>query len=389
MRSAYNETSLYNLFVLKEVKRWWKHGLIQDGQYNTIRENYICPLFHPNFIIRILLFIAGMIALSGVTGTFMLFMTAFDPGVEVWSFASILYGVGAFFFLKYVFINNKHYKSGITEILLYHAIGYTFGGLMGLTDFNVHFMLFTGVIVLSFAAYRYVDLLTTLAATLTLAGLVFYEFYNMGGIFQQIIPFVIILFFTPLYFIARSLKQKPSSWLWTQNLIIIEAISLLLIYAGGNYLVVRELSIALMDLVLEEGQDIPFAILFYGLTLLIPVIYLYLGIKKKDVILLRVSLILVALSVFTFKYYYGFHHPEITLTVAGALLLIISYVLFNYLKIIRGGFTRDNLLSEKWSSMNVEAFVVSQTLGGNQVKANDQFKGGGGEFGGGGASGSF
>ncbi len=387
MRSAYNETSLYNLMVVKEAKRWWKHSLISSDQFNAIREVYKSQLFHPNFIIRILLFIATQFALGGVSGLFFLFLGGI--GEDGLSIASIFYGIGTFFFLKYIFINNHHFKSGVTEALLYHAIAYTLGGLMVLADFNVHFVFIISIIALTFAAIRYLDLVTTFLAILTFAGMIFYEFYTMGGLFKQIIPFVFILSFTPIYFITKRIKTRYEFKFWTHNLLIVESISLLLIYFAGNYLVVRELSINMMDLVLEEGQVIPFAIIFLALTVLIPIAYLYFGIKNKDVVLLRVSLMVIAFSVFTFKYYYGFGHPEITLTVAGAMLLIIAYVLFNYLKILRNGFTRENLLSEKWAEANIQAFVVSQTLGGNQIKTDNGFKGGGGEYGGGGASGSF
>ena len=138
MRSAYNEMNLYNLMVVKEAKRWWKHGLISSDQFNAIREAYKSQLFHPNFIIRILLFIATLFALGGVSGLFFLFLGGI--GEDGLSIASIFYGIGTFFFLKYIFINNHHFKSGVTEALLYHAIGYTLGGLMVLADFNVHFM---------------------------------------------------------------------------------------------------------------------------------------------------------------------------------------------------------------------------------------------------------
>jgi uncharacterized membrane protein YgcG len=152
---------------------------------------------------------------------------------------------------------------------------------------------------------------------------------------------------------------------------------------------VRELSIALMGVIMTPGQDIPLAFLFYGFTVIIPVLYLYFGIKNKDIVLLRISLIVVAASVFTFKYYYNFGHPEITLTIAGAIILLISIAVLNYLKTMRNGFTRDLLLTEKWGAANLEAFVVSQTMGGNTIKTDSGFKGGGGTFGGGGASGDF
>lgn len=388
MKSAYNETGLYNLAVLKESKRWMKQQLIEENQFQKISEAYKSPFYHPNFIIRILLFIAALFALSGVTGLFTVFII--DIGEKAISTGCIIYGIVSFIFLEKVFIeNNHHYKSGVTEALLYHACGFTIGGVAVLFEFNEHAWLFACLIILTFAAVRYLDLVCTLLATLSFAGILFYEFYNLGGIFQQVIPFVFILAFTPLYFVAKKLKKNNALKFWFNNLLIVESVSLLLIYAAGNYLVVRELSIELMGLYLEEGNDIPFAFIFYTLTVLIPVVYLYFGIKNKDMVLLRVSLIVLAFSVFTFKYYFSLGHPEITFTVAGVILLVISIALLNYLKKQRNGFTHENILSEKWGNLNAEAFIISQTMGGNRVVVDDTMKGGGGEFGGGGATGGY
>jgi hypothetical protein len=390
MRSAYNETWLDNLAVIKESKRWMKQHFISDEQFQKITEAHTSSFYHPNFIIRILLFVATLFALSGVTGLFTLFILNFKDSDLFISFACLFYGLGSFFFLEKVFIqNNHHYKSGVNEALIYHACGFTIGGIVGISDFNEHTGYIAAVIILTFAAVRYLDLVCTVLAILSLAWLVFYEFYAMGGILQQVIPFVFILFFTAAYFLIIRVKKKSDFKYWSDNLLIAETLSLLFIYAAGNYLVVRELSIEMMDMYLEEGSDIPFAFIFYGLTVLIPVGYLYFGIKNKNMVLLRVSLIVLAFSVFTFKYYYSFGHPEITFTLAGLILIGISIFLLNYLKIIRNGFTRENILAEKWGNANVEAFIISQTMGGNQVSAQKQFEGGGGSFGGGGATGSY
>lgn len=388
MRSAYNEEGLNTLTLVKEAKRWRKQDWITKAQSSAISDSYKSPFYHPNFIIRMVLFIATLIALSGVTGLFLVFLN--DIGEVGLSVASVAYGVGSFFFMKKVFIEGSHhYKSGVTEALLYHACGYTLAGLGNLTDFNPHLMIVVSLLVFSFAAIRYLDLISTLAAMVAFAGLLFYEFYNMGGIFQQIIPFLFIACFTPLYWFAKRLKKKKECWIWNHNLMMVESVSLLLIYLAGNYLVVRELSVNMMNLNLEPGENIPFAWIFYGLTVMLPMAYLFFGIKNKDVILLRVSLVLFACSVLTFKYYYSFGHPEISLTIAGAILLAIALALFNYLKINRNGFTRENLLAEKWGDVNIQAFIISQTLGGNQVTTDGTTQPCGGEFSGGGASGGF
>jgi hypothetical protein len=242
-------------------------------------------------------------------------------------------------------------------------------------------------LVFSIAAFRYIDLIATACAFASLAYLLFYVLYDAGGYMQQIIPMAVITLFTPLYFAVKKIKTYAAANPWRPCLTLLEALSLLLIYAAGNYFVVRELSLELMDLVIEEGQDIPFAYVFYFLTVAIPVGYLYFGIKRKNLVLIRVSLMAIAFSVFTFKYYFSLGHPEISLTSAGAVLLAVSLLLFRYLKTPKHGYTRENVLREKWADMNVESFVIAQSLGGNTVTVPET--GGGGDFAGGGSTDSF
>ena len=388
MNSAYNPVSVYHLAVIKETKRWAKHSFITDEQFAEINKEYKTPSYHPNFIIRILLFLATLLALSGMSGILGGMFAQAGETIIFWG--CIVYGIVSFVVLEKMLIANNHFKSGVTEAVLYHACAFTIGGVAGLTGFNdPQLWLFACFIVFSFAAFRYLDLLTTVAAAGSLAGILFYNCFEAGGIFKQIIPFVFIFSFSSLYFFVRKLKSKDSVRIWNANLLMLEIICLLLIYSGGNYLVVRELSVNLMNLSLNEGENIPFAFLFYMLTVGIPIGYLYAGIKNKDMALLRVSLILLAFSVFTFKYYYSLGHTEIMLLFAGSLLIMAAIALMRYLKIMRHGFTGENILSSKWANLNVEAFVISQTMGGNQAEVVKTTAGGGGSFGGGGSSDSF
>jgi hypothetical protein len=382
---AYNTNWLFNLSVIKEAKRWSKQNLISADQYSAIKESHPSGFYHPNLVIRILLFIATLIALAGVTGLIGLIMLdAIEDYIEV---LCIFYGLGSWIFLEMVFVKNSHYKSGVNEALLYHSIGWTIGGVAGTAGFNEEAVIVTCLIVFSFAAIRYADLICTACGFASFAYLVFHELYAAGGIFQQIIPIVFIIVFTPVYFMIIKAKKIKNWDLWGDCLILIEALSLLTIYAAGNYFVVRELSENLMSLYIEPGKDIPFAWLFYALTVIIPITYLYFGITKKNIVLLRVSLVAVAFSVFTFKYYFSLGHPEITLTLAGAILLTLALYLFRFLKTPRFGYTRETLLKEKWADANPEAFIISQTLGGNKVTMESPADlGGGGTTGGGGSS---
>jgi hypothetical protein len=393
MRSAYNSIWLYNLGIVKEAKTWLKSGVISAESFNLIAGEYKSGFYHPNVMIRLLLFVATLIGLAGVTGILVLmFQDALD---EIGPYLSIVYGVGSLFILELVFIgNNNHYKSGVTEALLYHSIAFICIGASSMFGFQsseseLYWIFFVCMVVFSFSAFRYLDLISTICALGCFAYLVFFIMYNIGGIVQQLIPIVFIAIFTPMYFLAVSLKKNSAVHLWNSCILVLEVLSLIFIYAAGNYFVVRELSVSMMSLEIAPGEDIPLAFVFYLLTVLIPITYLFFGIRNKDVVLLRVSLAALAFSVFTFKYYYSLGHHEITFTASGILLLAISFYLFRLLKTPKNGFTRENVLHEKWAASNPEAFIISQTLGGNKVTVDESFQGGGGTFGGGGSSGNY
>ena len=388
MSHAYHEEGITNLGIIKDAGSLHKSHWLTVSQLNAITATYPSPVYHPNFIVRILLFIVTLLGLSGITGLFALAVA--DAGETIIAIACIMYGSISLYLLEHFFIRDKkHFKSGVNEALLYHSCAFIVGGLIVLFDLEERTALWISLAVLSAVSYRYLDLISTLAALLIFSYLILSHLYDWGEIWRQVIPFTFIIIFTIIYWQIKSFNRKTNSPSWRYNLLIVETYSLLMIYLAGNYFVVRELSVNMMDLQLAEGENIPFAYLFYAFTIIIPFLYLFFGIHRKDIVILRTSLLVLAMSVFTFKYYYGFNQPEITLTIAGIAVLVITLMMFNYLKVLRNGFTRENLVPEKWSNLNAEAFIISQTLGGNQVKTPEGFEGQGGEFGGGGSTGSF
>jgi len=389
INSAYSVQWVSNLQLIKQAKRWYKSGMIEQDQFNTISEAYKVPLFHPNIVIRILLFIATLFATSGASGVIILM---FSEGGEIMiSIICILFAIASFIILERVFIKKNHYKSGVTEGIAYMACGFMIGGIGGLFDFdNITVIQLACLLIFSFASFRYLDLLLMLAFMVTFSWILFYQCYEAGGVFKHIIPFVFMIVFSGFYFLIRKYKKRNDLTLWIDNLLVLEVCSLILIYAGGNYLVVRELSVNMMDLVLEPGEDIPFAWLFIFFTIALPVGYFWAGIKTRNSVLIRVALGVIAFSVFTVKYYFLPDNTEVFMMIVGGMLIMAGIILLRYLKQLRNGFTSENLLNSAWANLNVEAFIISQTMGGNQPeKINITETGGGGDSGGGGASSSF
>lgn len=383
-RFAYGTTGLQNLGLVKECKGWRRDGWIDEAQFRTIATAYASPLYHPNMMIRLLLFVATLLALFGVTGILALF---FGNLHEDFIFLGcVLYGAAGWAAAEKFFIARQHYKSGVTEALIYHGCGFSIGGVAGLSDGNPHLSLVAATVVFAWAALRYLDVVCTVAATAAFGGFLFYELYNITAL-RVFIPLFFLVAFLPVYWVFHKAKRRETLVAWRLQFAVVESVSLLVIYAAGNYLVVRMLSESLLDMNLEVGEDIPLAPVFYFTTVAIPLLYLAVGIGKKDVVLLRVSLFAIAFSVFTFKYYFSLGHPEITLTAAGAVLLLMTLAVLRYLKTIRYGFTREGLSSSRWAALQAEALVISQTLGGAQQPQGKNF--GGGTSGGAGAQTSF
>ena len=98
---------------------------------------------------------------------------------------------------------------------------------------------------------------------------------------------------------------------------------------------------------------------------------------------------MLAAIVFTVKYYYALAPIEIEMALGGSILIVIAYVLVQYLQQPKYGFTStapaDQQMTDK---LNIEALIIAETYGGVQ-EGNNATNFGGGGFGGGGASGDF
>ena len=171
-------------------------------------------------------------------------------------------------------------------------------------------------------------------------------------------------------------------------LIVAQIVSLIVLYAAGNYYIVQTLSDELNG---GSGKPIPFGIIFWTWTIILPLIYVGFGIRKKDVILLRTGLLLIAAAVITFRNYYHILPIGTALTIAGAVMLGIAYSVMKYLKTPKYGFTcAEPDDADLMDHIKVESLIVAETFStAPAAPANDGSKFGGGDFGGGGSSSTF
>lgn len=387
---AYNLAEVEKKKVLLEAEDLFKSKLLSQEQWDQIRKQYATRLYTPTIFVKVLFFIFSITGMMTVFGPFtQLFSDMGETGYRILSF---VLGMLILFVTEKPLIKDRHhFKSGATEAGIYSSLSMIAFAILGSDPPHIITIAIVWFLLTAFAAIRYLNLLALVAAIGFMGWIIFQILTSIGGMAEALMPFVFMVTFGTVYWYSITLQAKGTNVIFDDQFVVVKSLALLLFYVGGNYFVVRELSISLMDLQLAPSEDIPFAIVFYLLTALVPVGYIYWGIKQKSILFIRIGLLTLALSAITFKYYFSLAHPMLTVTICGAMLIVTALVLFNYLKQIRNGFTREILLQDKWRSSDLTAIIASQTLGGHQmnVPANEEVVFKGGSFGGAGAGGDW
>lgn len=404
---AYNQTVINNISILKKARKWYALNLLKRDQLELANKKYPMNIYNPNLFIKIGLFIFTLFAILALLGLFALFFftgrNSLD-GEKLFSIvAPIIFTVACIFTLEKFIKAKMIYRSGVDEALLYAAIVFLYSALYFMINyvspkFTENDLLLLLLIIfpfIAFAAIRYIDTIVTIAAFIIFYAIWFLFILKIGTVAKLIMPFAMMILSILIYRVVK--KQQLNSKLigWKNGLITCEAIAMIVFYLAGNYFVIRESSIEFFNLELSKGEDVPLAILFYVFTAIVPIIYIYLGLNKKNKISLWIGLLLVVLSALTFKYYFSLGHPEISLTIAGIIMIAIAYVSIRYLKTDKHGITfKEEIDEDNFLKTNAEALAIVQTFShtgdANQevVQGNkDTF--GGGNFGGAGSGSDF
>ncbi|MGB3946688.1 MAG: hypothetical protein WBM13_01780 [Bacteroidia bacterium] len=401
---AYNQEFINNLAIVKKAKQWYARNLISDLQMITIQKKYTANFYNPNLFVKIGLFVFTCVAISAALGFYTLFCFTVSNGLEHSDlfpvFTCMLFAALCFVGLE-LFVRNKLvYRSGVDEALLYSALGFILSGILYSIDYYYYnTTLVSALVFLPFvviASIRYTDTIVTIVTVICLYIILFYLFLKLGAIAKLIMPFFLMLVSASLYFVVKKLKQKEALLAWKKCLIAIECITMIVFYLACNYFVIRETSISFFNMDLNEGEDIPLAFVFYLLTALVPMAYVFMGLKNKDKISLWIGLLLVAVAAFTFKYYFSLGHPEISLTIAGVVMILIAYTSIRYLKTDKHGVTfKEDIDEDNFLKTNAEALLIAQSFS-KQVYSSPQPDNnlggadlGGGDFGGAGSGGNY
>ena len=384
---AYNKTWLYNLFIRSEVEVAFDEHCITKEEKENIGIKYTAAFYSPNIFIRIGLFILTTIILIFSLGLIaLLFINAIEDAAGG---IAIFFAILVFAALEFMLKAKNHYQSGVDDALLWGAAISLFCGIVLPHNMDGLTTCLVGFIISLICAARYADRLMTSLCFISFLGIVFFISIKAGDIAKAVLPFIIMAISFITYFLVKKKNHAGTFNVYGACMVIVEIVCLFTLYAAGNYWVVRELSDSMFNLHLQPGQSIPFGFVFWGFTILIPMIYLLFGIKNKDAVLLRVGLILVAAIVFTVRYYHAVLALEIAMLLGGAILIVIAWALTRYLQVPKHGFTKDELSTRNvMDNMHIESLVLAETFS-QQPQINEGTQFGGGSFGGGGTSGDF
>ena len=389
---AYNTTWLDNLLVQQETDKALRHQTIGPEEAQAIKTRYPVGFYTPNLFIRIAFFLLTVVIVSFTLGILSLLFIG-GGGLVEWGIVVLLLGLFVYIALEFFIKSKHHYRSGIDDALLWLSAGFLLIGVNAIHGLSYTANAILLLIVTLYLSLRFANAVMSLAATIFLLAVIFLLYIKLGAVAKATTPFLMLLVCGGLYAglqqAARRTEWKHYSFCCTLCTIVV----LVCFYLAGNYYAVREASNAMFDLHLREGQGIPAGWFFWIWTLTIPVVYIFRGIQKKDPLLLRVGLLLIAALVFTIRTYYHLLPIETAMVAGGLVLLVTAYSLMRYLKTPRHGFTAKQADDPHFmDKLQVESLIIAETFHPAPPATptpESGFSFGGGSGSGGGASGGF
>ena len=384
---AFNKSLLENTFLIAEAKELKQKNFITKADVDAIEKDLPTLKQQTNLLVRFGFFLLGSFLYSSIIGMFsMVFMQALDSNYEWVLFVNAIIGfAGCEFFSRVNFRNfglDNAFVLG-AQIALIAAFG------VMTESFLVGFGVMSIIAII--CCLRYVNAFSALMSCFGIIGFFCTLIIENKIIPMLYLPFILFLLSTIFYFFYIKGRNMQSFIYYKNSLQMVQIFSLLLGYFSLNYLVVRELSVELMNIVVSGANDIPFAFLFYGFTFIIPIIYIIYALKSKDKIMLYIGFLTLCFSFFTIRYYYSIIPIEIALILAGIILFALTYWSIKLLKNKESGLTFKPDHGNNKNALSVaELLIINSEINVNPVAPVEQnINFGGGDFSGGGSSGSF
>jgi hypothetical protein len=385
---AHDKSLLNNLSLLEEANSLQAGGFISKEQNTLIKKNLSGFKRHDNILVRLGFFLLGSFLYVSICGTFSLM--GIDGGQTFWKICFYLFAIVGFVGSN-ILANQKYYGHGLDDAFNLGAL-LNLGIAIGITTDGYEAVIAFFMAIASFLIYlRYIHLPSALIFCLASSAVLFFGMFEFGAMGKTILPFVAMLFSAVFYFFTKKKLNNLSLNYYDKGVLLANSFCLILFYLSCNYLVVRELSVMLLGNKIHPGKDISFAFFFYAFTIIVPIVYLTQALKTKDRIMLWLSFLAIAFSIYTIRFYHSVLPIEVALTLGGLVLFSIAYFSMKKLKDKESGLTfKPGRINNSNAFLNAEMLIVASQFG-LKPETVDQspMEFGGGGFSGGGSEGSF
>ncbi len=388
---AYNPRWSENDFIQKTAQKWFKQGLLTKEQSSEIEKNYPHDYYDPNVFLKIGLFIFTVLAAAfSVTIISIVFVGIYENNLNVAAAIQSLIIGGIFLFILENLIKSRLlHRSGVDNALIYMTLGAFCTTIYFLFEKKtpptwLFLILFLPIFVAT--TIRYAEsVVCTLTYFLVLGIFVTIALDSFWG--KKILPFIVMFVSAGIYFIVKRLSIRKDYLYYETCLAILKTLSLLTFYLGGNYLIVREGNVLINNFDQPISSSLAFPPIFYFFTIIIPIGYIFFGIRYRDRLILILGLFTIGFSIFTYRFYFAILPAEIALTLGGILLITLAGGLIHYFKTEKMGFTFQP--DDEFAGFNLEAVLMSQIIQAKIPQQGDTFRFGGGDTSGGGGSGNY
>jgi len=385
---AHDKNLLDNLSLIEEANSLQSGGFISKEQNKIIKKNLSGFKRNDNILVRLGFFLLGSFLYVSVCGTFSLL--GIDSGETFWNICFYLFAIVGFVGSN-VLANQKYYAHGLDDAFNLGAL-LNLGIAIGITTDGYEIVIAFFIAIASFLMYlRYIHLPSMLVFCLASSTVLFFGMFELGAIGKAILPFVAMLFSAGFYFFTKKILNNLNEDYYYKGVLLANSFCLVLFYLSCNYMVVRELSVMLLGNEIFPGEDIPFALFFYAFTVIVPILYLVQALKTKDRIMLWLSFLAIGFSIYTIRFYHSVLPVEVALTLGGLVLFAIAYFSIKKLKDKESGLTfKPDRINNSNAFLNAETLIVASQFGLKpEATSESPMKFGGGDFSGGGSSGSF
>ena len=394
---AYNEQWIYNREILAQAERWHRQKLVSDEQIKAARKAYPVEFRQTNGFIEIGLFLFTTVA---ILACYLLPASIFSTMLDnpsAYGIFNIAFGLGIGVIGGLLINRRLLYRNGIDNAFVVTLTGFLAFGFNQFLPNGLSLAthcLFTLPLLLLILWY-YGD---TLIAFFTLSTLYTAIFNSLLKISwgKDALPFVMMGVSLVIYVVVRQVINRDTKQVYYADpLNLTQWLSLIVLAASGNYFVVRQLN----GLLLKSGPgstsptdvlEIGLPGLFWVLTFVIPAIYLWQGLTKRNRMLTILGTLGLIAAIMTFHEYTGFVPLNVALTLGGLALIGLAVFGIRYLANPKHGFTDapdDDSPNELF--LSAASIAAVQAAGHVAHAPKDNLRYGGGDFGGGGSEGTY